>query len=254
MKKILYLLGASLSLLSCSETDYPLFDNSVSNIYFTNDSVNYSFGITPLSVTEHVIEMPVKIMGTSATTVRSFKIEIIPEKTNATKDVHFKLPETLEIAKDSINGIVPITLVRKNLDSTTWQVAVRLVSNEHFSPASNVDKDMGATGIITFNNTINKPNWKNWQGNFAWPDYKLGPWNPIVYVTFMDFFHQLKDKATMSYQKIIEKYGENLDNGKYEGWEWDYDYTLTKYILIPMYQYFQDHPELGITDFPNPNA
>lgn len=257
MKKIIYniaLLGAFLGLFSCSETDYPLFDDSVINIYFTNDSTSYSFGITPLSVTEQVIEMPVKIIGAPTDAARSFKIEVVQEKTNAQENVHFKLPETLEIAKDSINGIVPITLIRENLDTIHWQVTVRLVANDHFTPASGVDEKMGTVGIITFNNIISKPNWIDWQGNQTWPDFKLGPWNPIVYVTFMDFFHQLKDKAPMSYQKMVEKYGENLDNGKYGGWEWDYDYTLTKHVLIPMYQYFQEHPELGVTNFPNPNA
>lgn len=255
MKKILYLiafLGASLGLFSCSETDYPLFDDSVINIYFTNDSINYSFGISPLSVTEHTIELPVKIIGAPSSKPRTFKIEVIQEKTNAHENTHYKLPETLEIPQDSVSGIVPITIIREHLDSTQWQVVIRLIDNENFTPATEVDQKMGAIGTISFNNVVSKPNWFDWSGEFGWPTNQLGPWNPTVYVIFMEHFHQLKNKAPMTYQKMIEKYGENLDNGKYPGWEYDYDYTLTKYILTPMYQYFQEHPELGITDFPNP--
>lgn len=256
MKNILYailLSGASLGLFSCSETDYPLFDDSVINIYFTEDSTSYSFGITPLSVTERIVELPVKIIGAPASENRSFKIEIVQEKTNADENTHFKLPETLEIAKDSVNGIVPITLIRENLDTIQWQVTIRLVDNGNFSPAPGADEKMGSTSTITFNNVISKPNWFNWQGGFGWPVHLLGPWNPTVYVVFMDYFHQLKDNAPMTYQKMVEKYGENLDNGKYTGWDYDYKYTLTKYILIPMHQYFQDHPELGVTNFPTPS-
>ena len=254
MKNILYailLSGASLGFFSCSETDYPLFDDSVINIYFTNDSTHYSFGITPLSVTERIVELPVKIIGAPVNENRSFKIEIVDEKTNAMKDTHFKLPDTLEIAKDSVNGIVPITLIREHLDTIQWQVTVRLVDNSNFSPTPAIDEKMGAIGTITFNNVVSKPTWINpYTGADGWPTYQLGPWNPTVYVIFMDFFHQLKDNAPMTYLKMVEKYGENLE--KYSGWDYDYDYTLTKYILIPMHQYFQDHPELGITDFPNP--
>lgn len=257
MKKILYniaLLGAFLGFFSCSETDYPLFDDSIINIYFTKDSTNYSFGITPLSITERIVELPVKIIGAPTNASRSFKIEIVQEKTNAPKDTHFKLPETLEIAKDSVNGIVPITLVREHLDTTQWQVTVRLIDNGNFSPASGIDKKMGAISTITFNNVVSKPTWTNpWTGTDGWPTFQLGPWNPTVYVIFMDYFHQLKDKAPMTYQKMVEKYGENLDNGKYPGWDYDYNYTFSKYILIPMYEYFQKHPELGVTDFPKPS-
>ncbi len=52
MKNILYailLSGASLGFFSCSETDYPLFDDSVINIYFTNKD----FYDMPLSIHYH---------------------------------------------------------------------------------------------------------------------------------------------------------------------------------------------------------
>ena len=50
---------------------------------------------------------------------------------------------------------------------------------------------------------------------------------------------------------MVEAYGENLEHIPY-GWPSDFSYTVIKYIMNPMYEYFQAHPELGITDFPKP--
>ncbi len=58
----------------------------------------------------------------------------------------------------------------------------------------------------------------------------MGPWNPVVYVTFMDFFHRLEETLPATYRALVERYGENLDQ-KYNtgwgeqdfgGWDWDF--------------------------------
>ena len=257
MKRLIYILlvlCAVCGLHACSETDYPLFDDSTINIYFTADSVDYSFGIVPLSTTERIVELPVKIIGAPVAHERSFKLEVVAEKTNADADLQYSIPESLTIAADSINGVVPVTIYRSNLNEQLWKLTLRLLPNENFMPAPDVDTDMGVEAVITFNNVISKPNWKNsWTGEFAWMENYLGPWNPVVYVTFMEYFHRLEEVAPVTYQNLVDLYGENLDNGSFSGWDWNYTFTLTKYVLTPMYAYFQEHPELGVTDFPNPN-
>ena len=52
-----------MGLISCNEQDYKLFDSSRTGIYFTEDSVVYSFGVTKLEVTSYEMKLPVKIMG-----------------------------------------------------------------------------------------------------------------------------------------------------------------------------------------------
>ena len=69
---ILSLFVAIWSLSSCSETDYPVFDDSVIDIYFNKDSINYSFGVVTLGITEHTIDIPVKIIGAPIDEDRSF--------------------------------------------------------------------------------------------------------------------------------------------------------------------------------------
>lgn len=258
MKKNIYiitLLAGLLGLASCQQTEYPLFDESVTTIYFANDSTGYSFGILPLDKTEYTLDIPVRIMGKPVNAPRTFTVEVMVDKTNASTPTHYTLPQELTLAPDSMRSVVPLTLHRENLGAEEWRITLRLTENEHFSPVEKADEKMGDTFIVTFNNVVSKPNWVNsWTGEFGWPEYELGLWNPVVYVTFMDFFHQLKDIAPMTYQNMVNLYGENLDNGKYSGWDYDYNYTLTKHILLPMYDYFQKHPELGVSDFPKPNA
>ena len=125
MKHTILFLFIGLCIASCHETDYPTFDDSVIDIYFTQDSVNYSFGVTPLSTTEHVVELPVRIIGASVKEVaRNFKIEVVDKRTNAESPLHYTVPEQLTLEKDSVNAVVPVTL--KRMDGSVPPVAERL--------------------------------------------------------------------------------------------------------------------------------
>lgn len=66
-----------MGLISCNEQDYKLFDSSRTGIYFTEDSVVYSFGVTKLEVTSYEMKLPMKIMGAPVKEVRSFKVEVV---------------------------------------------------------------------------------------------------------------------------------------------------------------------------------
>lgn len=232
---------------SCSETDYKTFDRSVANIYFTTDSVAYSFGTVSLSETTHVMELPVTILGSPSQAKRQFKIEVIQDKTNAVEGVHYTLPSELTIEPDSVNGIIPLQIHRSELENVIrWQVGFRLVSNENFTAAS----EIGDQIVASFNNIIEPPAWTDWQGNPTWPQGYLGIWNPLTWYTFMQYFREMEKTSPETYHAMIEQYGPNLEKVTY-GWPNDYKYSVKKYILIPMYNYFQLHPELGVS-MPNP--
>ena len=48
--------------VSCNEYDYLKFDISHCGIYFTKDTLKYSFSVTPLDITEYEFKVPVKIL------------------------------------------------------------------------------------------------------------------------------------------------------------------------------------------------
>ena len=101
-----------MGLISCNEQDYKLFDSSRTGIYFTEDSVVYSFWVTKLEVTSYEMKLPMKIMGAPVKEVRSFKVEVVAAKTTAEAGVHYTLPAELIIEPDSVNGVLPVTVLR----------------------------------------------------------------------------------------------------------------------------------------------
>ena len=257
MRKITYIITSCLFVLfgtgltSCNEQDYKLFDSSRTGIYFTEDSVVYSFGVTKLEVTSHEMELPVKIMGAPVKEERSFKVEVVADKTTAKAGEHYMIPTELIIKADSVNGVLPVTILREDLGSDTyWQVAFRLVSTDDFEP----ENEILTVAIASFNNIVEPPQWKDWQGNLTWPNHKLGVWDPVKWVKFMEYFRAMEQSAPAMYKGMVEMYGPDLEKVQY-GWMEEYNYSATKYILIPMYDFFEANPELlesGRNDIPKP--
>lgn len=240
-----------MGLISCNEQDYKLFDSSRTGIYFTEDSVVYSFGVTKLEVTSYEMKLPVKIMGAPVKEVRSFKVEAVAAKTTAEAGVHYTLPTELIIEPDSVNGVLPVTVLREHLGSDGyWQVAFRLLSTDDFEP----EAEVGTVSIASFNNIVEPPQWKDWSGKVVWPNYKLGVWDPVKWVKLMEYFRAMEQTAPATYKGMVDMYGPNLENVQY-GWMDEYNYAATKYILIPMYDFFAANPELlqsGKNDIPKP--
>ena len=257
MRKITYIFIGGLfvlfcvGLISCSEQGYKLFDSSRTGIYFTEDSVVHSFGVMKLEVTSYEMKLPVKIMGAPAKENRSFKVEVVAAKTTAEAGVHYTLPTELVVKADSVNGVLPVTVLRENLGSDGhWQVAFRLLSTEDFEPEGEVE----IMSIASFNNIVEPPQWKDYWGDITWPDYKLGVWDPVKWVKFMEYFRAMEETAPATYKGMVDMYGPNLENVQY-GWMDEYNYAATKYILTPMYDFFAANPELlqsGKNDIPKP--
>ena len=69
MKKALNMVLRALSVAAvflfaaCEETDYLRFDTSHSGIYFTKDTLHYSFSVTPVEIKSHQFNIPVRVMG-----------------------------------------------------------------------------------------------------------------------------------------------------------------------------------------------
>ena len=242
------------TLTACSETEYPTFDTSISDIYFLKDSSHYSFGLNPPSVSEKTINLPVRIIGEKSENPREFSIEIIKEKTTAEANNHYSIPEKLVIEADSVNGEIPVRLHRNNLgNEQIWEVAFRLIPNDNFTPAREVGDQKGIESVLTFTVIFTKPDWGlDWQGNPVWMQSQLGDWHPTKWLMFITFYHEIAEKSPATYKNMVEEFGEEFEN--YKGWGfYPYEYTVKHYILIPLYAYFQEHPELGITDVPDPN-
>ena len=53
IKKLTIALATAAAAISCSETDYMTFDSADSGVYFTKDTLPYSFSDTPIAIHTH---------------------------------------------------------------------------------------------------------------------------------------------------------------------------------------------------------
>ncbi len=253
------LLGA---FVGCSQTDYLIYDDSFSGIYFTKDTIQYSFGVTPVETLQYTLKIPVQIMGVTSSESRVFAYEIIPDSTTAEEGVQY-LAEEGYIYPDSITGYIPLVLLRNGLEGNYtdgyvhYTVGVKLVENNNFTPTLSSTEQIR---VVTFDNAIEQPEWYDYWGNKVWSVSELGVWHPLKLIKMVEYFHELEDILPETYYKMVELYGENLENIPY-GSPTEYMTTFRKYIYYPMYTYFSDpdnrdyilslYPDFPF-DFPNP--
>lgn len=233
-----------LFITACQKTDYIRYDKDFTGIYFQQDSIYYSFGVTPLEIDHYELKVPIRIMGEPAGEDRTFQVAVIPEKTTAVKGVHYTIGDVFTLSADSINGYIPVNILRNDLgQENDFKLAFQLKEASGFTPVNELYKST----LIHFNNKVERPTWKDWSGAPTWPTSRLGVWNPLTYIKFIELFRGLEQIVPDTYYSIVASNGPDLIYLQF-GWPYDYDATMTKYVLIPLYQYFMEqHTDLGVT-------
>ena len=258
-----------LGFASCQETEYMKFDMSHNGIYFTKDTLKYSFSVTPLDVRSYEFRMPIKILGCLSSEAREVAYRINPDSTNAVEGVHYSIGKAV-ILPDSIEGYIPVTIYRDNLKGSykegyeRYKLCVELVKNDNFKPTLDESKQVR---ILHFDNAIDNPEWLDYKGDKIWrpgnPLPELGDWHPYTYIKLVEQFKKIKDVPNMeeTYEKMVKYYGgENLERVPYASF-YPYLPIMQKYVFAPLYEYFSN-PEnkeeiLSLYDdypfnFPNP--
>ena len=261
----LVLLVSSLS--SCIEEHYLKFDSTFTGIYFTTDSTNYSFSVTPVEVREHLLKIPVQIMGAPVAEERDIKYELV-EQAATTDGVHYVVDKAV-IPADSITGYIGIRILRDNLEGNSidgyerYKVYLRLLPNEYFTPTLD---SLRQNHQVRFDKAVEQPEWLNSAGEKVWLKGSLGTWHPYKLIKMVEYFHAIKDVQPLTYEKMVILYGENLEHIP-EGNPMQYETIFKRYIYKPMYDHFNDpankdmilsmYPDFpfddsGAADFPNP--
>ena len=247
---------------ACDDEDYMRFDLSHSGIYFTKDTLNYAFSVTPIEVKTHTFNIPVTIMGTMSTKKREISYIVCPDSTTAVEGVHYQIEEAV-IMPDSINGYIPVIMFRDNLEGTyatgytQYKLCLQLVKNSHFEPTLD---SLHQVRVFRFSNAIEQPEWTDSHGKKVWPTGYLGAWHPYKLIKMVEYFHAIKEIKPETYKKMVVLYGENLEHIK-EGNPYQFRTTFVKYIYEPMYKFFgnpankeyilSEYPDFPF-DFPDP--
>lgn len=273
---------AALLTISCSETDYMTYDSDSNGIYFSHDTLEYSFSVLHVDSTVHTILVPVKIMGTLSPEPRTFaftieskmpndsiqKLIYVPDNKEyvwAQKGVQYTVPSEVTIPANSIEGVIPVTVNRSELKGNyaegyvRYRIILRLAANENFTPTLS-EKDQ--VRVVQFDNAVEQPAWYDAYGEKVWYKPELGEWHPYKLIKLVEYFHDVKNILPETYVKMVALYGENLENVPYGDFH-VYRTIFRKYIYSRMYDHFNDpanrdmilslYPDF-IFDFPDPFA
>lgn len=234
------LLLPTVTLFSSCDEEYLIFDTNKPGIYFTKDTLEYSFGVTPIEIKRYTYNIPVKIMAKLSDSPRPIGFVVNPDSTNAEEGKHYEIGEAV-ILPDSINGYIPITFLRENLEGTyatgytRYKICLKLVDNGYFAPTLD---SASQVRIVRFDNSIDQPAWYTAHGEKRWPT-ELGTWHPYTFIKVVELFHSIEDVLPETYYKMVAEYGKNLENVP-AGYFSLYEVTMKKYVFYPLFQFIND--------------
>ena len=265
IKHILGLFVFAQFFIACDDENYLKFDTNFSGVYFSTDSTTYSFGVTPLEVREYTLKVPVQIMGAPTDVDRPIGYELISDLCTATEGVEYIVDKAF-VPAHSITGEISFRILRDSLKGdhvngyTRYHLFLRLTDNGYFTPTLD---SLSQVHHCKFDNAIERPNWT--YGNNPeklWHDKFLGVWHPYKLIKMVEYFHAFESIQPLTYKKMVELYGENLEHVKGGNpLSTEYGTTFRRYVYKPMYDYFNDpanrdlilglYPDFPF-DFPNP--
>ncbi len=216
--KILLTLTLALILAGCTyKESFPYRGDSLVN--FTSDSLYFSFGELPFSVTDTTLSLGVEIIGSPAAYTRTFNIALDEQRTTARLHDHYEAPlQEGTIASGASSGKVELTIHRLSLQSdSVFTVVLNMLPGEDFRLGA---VEYGSVAV-SFTNRLDKPDW--WPSLSQW----LGEYNP------------------RKYQKFIELWGGSITRS---------DINEQKYTILRTFkkvkEYFAEHTEFEVT-FPD---
>ena len=251
-------------LISCSETDYMVYDSNYSGLYFTSDTLSYSFGVTPTDVRSYEYRIPVSLMGKPESLDRTFSFSVVEEGTTAEYGVQYVIGKPVIMA-DSVVGYIPVILKRDELGGNYqdgyihYKLSLNLEADGVFTPTLSKEEN---SCVLVFDNAVEQPEWLNAVGEKVWYESQWGEWHPLKLIKMVEFFHSIESVQPETYKKMVKVFGENLEHVQY-GDFYPYKTVMNKYVFKPMYDYFiapENYEEIVDLypdfpfDFPNPYA
>jgi hypothetical protein len=151
-----------------------MYDNA-SRIYFTEDSIDFSFGTHLEDFV--VLKIPVKLMGNTSKTDRSFKLRVNTEKSTSEELVnHEPLLEQYLFPQSELTTEIDFKIYRTGITGEDFKtVVLELVENEDFK----LGVKESVSIKIKFNNFLEKPDW------WYILEYYTGGWHPAKYQKFI---------------------------------------------------------------------
>ncbi len=240
IKNIIILTALAAILYACTEEDYKLYDpNQKDSVFFEYRNNNNEVDSTVLFVfnydinTEHVIELPVTLMGMPANHDRVISITPVKEVTDMNENTNYVI-ENAVLPANEVQTIVKVRLLRNNdprLLTDTLHLRLEITENDDLRPA----------GLRTFSIAYSdvrpktRPSW--WTTYSALPVYSFE--NAQL---FFKYFYDLAPVANRDvFDEMIKRYGDYFVKAtNSQGPLAMYDTFLYKYVIMKMYDDYKD--------------
>lgn len=183
MIKIIMRIGCTLVLIilffSCKYQESFTYTGS-RKVNFTTDSLYFSFGKEPFSITDTTIVLKAELIGVSSVNPLSFAVDIDKNKTTAIIGEHYDgLLKEYRFEPGQSYADIPIHIHRRKLDETKdYIIRLSIVPMPELSLGVVENRSLS----ICFNNSLDKPLWWNSL------DMYLGEYNVRKYQKFIEIF------------------------------------------------------------------
>lgn len=228
---------------ACSEEDYKLYDTGQKDaVFFEYRNTSNAIDSTVLFVfnydiaNEHVIELPVRLMGMPTDYDRTISITAVADSTDMNEGTNYVV-ENAVLPANAVKTTVKVRLLRDQDDRLlTDTLRLRLMITEN--------NDLRPEGQSTFNirysdvRPKNRPAW--WTTYSAMPVYSFE-----AAQVFFKYFYELAPVANKDvYDEMIARYGDYFVKAvSMQGPLAMYDTFLIRYVLMKMYNDTKDEME-----------
>lgn len=236
-------LGFLLLLEGCKPNEYALYDvNQKGSIFFnykndrgeTTSSLSYRFNFDIAK--EHIVELPINLMGVPREETRQIQFRLVPEKTDMVEGTHYTI-EPAELAEGAISTTLRVKLLRDKdpaLQQKEFRLTLELIEGKTLRPTGNKTFEIRYSDI----RPSERPDW--WTTFAPLPKYSFE-----AAQVFFDFFNRLAPKANkVVYDEMIDVYGAYFVKAQSRGGPTsNYRTFLIAQILKPMYDEHKDRFE-----------
>lgn len=248
-KMRLILLLTIVGMITACHTDYLNYEEPKDMIYVSAGT----YGVTWRSITyfqswEYMNPtksdgVGFKVAGFPADVDREIGIVIVDSLTTAIEGQDYVLNDKIVMPAGEIYVYVPMIVwnQRKPEDtrSDTLKVGFCLVENEHFALT-----ELGGTHVQFqyWKTKLTQPRW--------WEPMFIGPWSEELMSRFIAKYDELETTHPDVYKSIYNSAGAHFSKPTVF-WPYEYEYLITKFIIAPLYYYYQENPVEGV-DIPKP--
>lgn len=229
-------------IISCSDDDLMYDVYQKRSIYFdrgNTDSDTTFFSFVTVEEDSYDYGTRVGVIGKPIGEPQRFVVAVVVDSTTARENEHYAIGELL-IPADSVWGTLHIRLNRTGeMLERAFLLYLQFMENEYFRPAANNRFILSiADGEYT------RPDW--------WKDADLGTFSSDLFKRILEKYWELEDIRPVEYAYFEENYGRILENAPAWFWSNQYPTLWVKYVLKPVYEYYQDNPTEGV-NMPNPD-